>query len=230
MIAAGATFAAFPAWYATMFSALLPRAAAHPRAADRARGLVRVARARRGRPLARRVALGEHRRAASARRSSGAWRWRASSTASRSTANGDFTGNVLDLFNAYTVAAGVAVVLLFALHGATFLTLRADGRAARAGGARPRGGSASRRRSSWPRSSPGPSPSRSTATDATVLAPPGPGGVGVIALALAGVLARARAQRVGVRDHRLASLSVVATLFTALYPRVLVSGPNPRTA
>ena len=44
VVAGGATFAAFPAWYATMFSRLLPRAAADPRPADRPRGLVRVAR------------------------------------------------------------------------------------------------------------------------------------------------------------------------------------------
>ena len=33
--------------------------------------------------------------------------------------DGNFSGNVLDLFNAYTVLAGLAVVALFALHGAT---------------------------------------------------------------------------------------------------------------
>ena len=38
-----------------------------------------------------------------------------------------FAGNFLDLFSPYTVLAGVAVVALFALHGATYLTLRTVG-------------------------------------------------------------------------------------------------------
>ena len=41
--------------------------------------------------------------------------------------DGDFAGNFLDLFSPYTVAAGLAVVLLFAFHGATFLTLKTTG-------------------------------------------------------------------------------------------------------
>ena len=41
--------------------------------------------------------------------------------------DGDFTGNLLDLFSAYSVFAGIAVVALFAFHGATFLTLRTTG-------------------------------------------------------------------------------------------------------
>ena len=82
---------------------LLPRAAAHPRAADRARGLVRVARARDG-PRWR-----------------AAWRW-ANTVGSVGAAflwgvalanlvhgvpldsDGHFTGDVLDLFSAYTVS------------------------------------------------------------------------------------------------------------------------------
>src|SRR3954468_1781551 len=39
----------------------------------------------------------------------------------------DFTGTVLDLIGPYSVLAGAATVLLFALHGATFLTLRTSG-------------------------------------------------------------------------------------------------------
>ena len=47
---ARATFAAFPAWYATMFSGFYLALLLHPRAADRPRRLVRVAReARRAR-------------------------------------------------------------------------------------------------------------------------------------------------------------------------------------
>src|SRR5262249_46147866 len=38
-----------------------------------------------------------------------------------------FAGDFVDLFSAYTVVAGLAVVALFALHGATYLTLRTLG-------------------------------------------------------------------------------------------------------
>jgi cytochrome d ubiquinol oxidase subunit II len=41
--------------------------------------------------------------------------------------SGDFDGTFWDLFNAYTLLGGVAVVLLFAFHGATYLTLRTTG-------------------------------------------------------------------------------------------------------
>ena len=67
--------------------------------------------------------------------------------------DGDFSGNVLDLFNAYTVAAGVAVTLLFALHGATFLALRTEGglRERSRAAAPPPGGSRRARRRRVPR-------------------------------------------------------------------------------
>ncbi len=39
----------------------------------------------------------------------------------------EFTGTFWDLFTPYTVVAGVAFVLLFALHGAVYLTLRTTG-------------------------------------------------------------------------------------------------------
>ena len=41
--------------------------------------------------------------------------------------NGDFAGSFWDLFNLYTLLGGVAVLLLFAFHGATYLTLRTTG-------------------------------------------------------------------------------------------------------
>ena len=48
----------------------------------------------------------------------------------------DYAGDFWDLFSPYTVFAGLAVVLLFAFHGACYLTLRTTGelceRAARA--------------------------------------------------------------------------------------------------
>ena len=42
-------------------------------------------------------------------------------------AEGNFTGSFVDLFSWYSVLAGVALVFLFAFHGAVFLTLRTVG-------------------------------------------------------------------------------------------------------
>ena len=42
LTAGGATFAAFPQWYATLFSGFYLAAADHPGRADRPRGLLRV--------------------------------------------------------------------------------------------------------------------------------------------------------------------------------------------
>ncbi len=124
--AGGATFAAFPAWYATMFSgfylALL---------------LVLFF-------LIVRVLSFEWRSKVESPRWRTVWTW-ANAVGSFGAAliwgialssllygvpinsDGDFTGNLADLFNAYTVTAGVAVVLIFVFHGATFLTLRTTG-------------------------------------------------------------------------------------------------------
>ena len=126
VIAGAATFAAFPAWYGTMFSgfylALL---------------LVLFF-------LIIRVVSFEWREKSESPRWRATWMW-ANTVGSFGAAliwgiglssllyglpidsDGDFTGNLLDLFRPYTVAAGVAVVLLFAFHGATFLTLRTTG-------------------------------------------------------------------------------------------------------
>ena len=53
--------------------------------------------------------------------------------------SGDYTGDFWDLFSVYTVLGGIAFVLLFAFHGATFLTLRTTGDLCRARAPRPRG-------------------------------------------------------------------------------------------
>ena len=162
VVAAAATFAAFPAWYATMFSgfyiALL---------------LILVL-------LIVRVVSFEWREKRDSPRWRAAWLW-ANTVGSFGAAfiwgvalanlvhgvpldsSHVFTGNVLDLFSAYTVLAGLAVVAIFAAHGATYLTLRLSGdfcerAAAMAGGCR------CPPRSSASRSSPGPSPSPTIAT------------------------------------------------------------------
>ncbi len=123
VIAGAATFAAFPVWYATMFSgfyvALL---------------LLLVL-------LITRIVSFEWR----GKTQSGAWRsvWTWVNTiasagipliwgiAFSSLLHGtpissaqEFTGTFWDLFTPYTVVAGLALVLLFALHGAVYLSLR----------------------------------------------------------------------------------------------------------
>ncbi len=126
VVATGATFAAFPAWYATMFSALYL-----------ALLLILVC-------LIVRVVSFEWRGRSETPRGRLAWQW-ANTVGSVGApflwgvalanllhglplnADGDFTGTFLDLFSGYTVLAGLAAVLLFALHGAAFLTLRTDG-------------------------------------------------------------------------------------------------------
>src|SRR5215471_3315062 len=123
VVAGGATFAAFPTWYATMFSgfyiALL---------------LVLVC-------LIVRVLSFEWRERSESARWRRVWMW-ANTLGSFGASliwgvglanllygvpldgNGDFTGTFWDLFNWYTLLSGVAIVSVFAFHGAMFLTLK----------------------------------------------------------------------------------------------------------
>ena len=126
VVAAGATFAAFPAWYAAMFSgfylALL---------------LILFF-------LILRVLSFEWRGKSESRRWRRTWMW-ANAAGSAGIAlvwgialanlihglpldsNGDYTGDLWDLFTVYTVFAGLTFVIVFAFHGASFLTLRTTG-------------------------------------------------------------------------------------------------------
>src|SRR5690242_12154996 len=126
VVAGGATFAAFPAWYATMFSgfylALL---------------WILVL-------LIVRVVSFEWREKREGARWRSVWAW-ANTIGSVGAAfvwgvalanlvhgvplnsSHGYAGDFLDLFSAYTVVAGVAVVSLFAVHGAMYLALRIDG-------------------------------------------------------------------------------------------------------
>jgi cytochrome d ubiquinol oxidase subunit II len=224
VVAAGATFAAFPAWYATMFSgfylALL---------------LVLVC-------LIVRVLSFEWR----SKHESGRWRslWTWANTIGSTgasfvwgvglasllygvpiDANGDFTGNVLDLFNPYTVVAGIAVVVMFAFHGATFLTLRTVGdlhdRA-----------EAAARRLALPAAALGAAALVWTVAvavdrnDKDVFPPLLPAALGVAALVLAVVFERAARSAPAFAMTALGVISFVATLFTGLYPRVMVSSTD----
>jgi cytochrome d ubiquinol oxidase subunit II len=224
VVAAGATFAAFPAWYATMFSgfylALL---------------LVLFF-------LIVRVLSFEWREKSESPRWRAAWMW-ANTIGSVGAAllwgiglssllsglpidsDGDFTGNVLDLLSPYTVAAGVAVVVLFAFHGATFLTLRTAGdlceRAA-----------AAARRLAIPAAALGALALAWTVAvamdrnDKDLFPPVLPAVLGIAALALAAFLVFARRSAPAFAMTALGTVLFVATLFTSLYPRVMVSSTD----
>jgi cytochrome d ubiquinol oxidase subunit II len=224
VVAGGATFAAFPAWYATMFSgfyvALL---------------LVLVF-------LIVRVVSFEWRAKSESERWRSVWTW-ANAVGSAGAAliwgvglanlvhgvpidaDGEFTGGLVDLFSPYTVFAGIAVVLLFVFHGATFLTLRTVGelcdRAERTA-----------RRLALPAAVAGAVLLAWTVVvamdrnDKELFPPALPAAVGIAALVLAIVfLARGRTGRAFAMTG-VATISVVATLFTGLYPRVMVSSTD----
>ena len=223
VVAGGATFAAFPAWYATMFSgfyiALL---------------LILVL-------LIVRVVSFEWREKHDTRRWRATWLW-ANTIGSTGAAfiwgvalanlvhgvpldsSHVFTGDFLDLFSAYTVLAGLAVVAIFAAHGATYLTLRMSGdfceRAAATG-----------RRLSLPAALLGIAIVAWTVVVAHdrnsrgILPTAVPAALTAIALILAAVLTRLHRSGWAFAATGLGAIGFVATIFTGLYPRVLVSHP-----
>jgi cytochrome bd ubiquinol oxidase subunit II len=224
VVAGGATFAAFPIWYATMFSgfylALL---------------LILVF-------LIVRVVSFEWRTKSDSPR----WRsiWLAANVAASYGApflwgvalasllhgvplssSGDFAGDFADLFSFYTVFAGIAVVALFAFHGATFLTLRTSGALCEWS----RGVA---RRLALPAALAGAGFAIWTVAvavdrnDKSVFPPVIPAAIAILALAVALACVVARRSGWAFVATAVAALAVVATLFTSLYPRVLVSSPN----
>jgi cytochrome bd ubiquinol oxidase subunit II len=224
VVAGAATFAAFPLWYATMFSgfylALL---------------LVLVC-------LIVRVVSFEWREKSSNPRWRSTWRW-ANTVGSIGApfvwgvalanlvhgvplnSSGGYSGDFLDLFSAYTVFAGIVVVLLFAFHGATFLTIRT------AGDLCERAAHMARRLAVpaalvaagllvW---------TVAVAHDRNqrgILPPALPAALGIVVLGLAVLLVIRRRSGAAFVMTALAALAVVATIFTGLYPRVLVSHPT----
>jgi cytochrome bd ubiquinol oxidase subunit II len=224
VVAAGATFAAFPAWYATMFSgfylALL---------------LILVL-------LIFRVVSFEWREKSEHPRWRGLW-FGANALASLAVpflwgvalatllngvplnSDGDFAGSFGDLFSLYSLFAGLATVVLFAFHGATFLTLRTHGelleRAARVS-----------RLLAVAAAGVGGAFLLATVAvavdknDKDAFPPILPAVLGIIALALAAGLVLRRKQGWAFAMTALGILLTIATLFTSLYPRVLVSAPD----
>ena len=224
VVAGGATFAAFPTWYATMFSgfylALL---------------LVLVF-------LIIRVVSFEWRE----KGHTPGWRavWTTANVVGSVGASflwgvalsnlvhgvpldsdGGWAGSFVDLFSAYTVLGGIAVVLLFAFHGATFLTVRTTGdlcvRAGRAA-----------RRLSLPAAAVGAAFLVWTVVvavdrnDKDLFPPVVPCAVAIAALVLALVFVQRRRSGLAFAATAFGAVLLVATLFTSLYPRVLVSSPD----
>jgi cytochrome d ubiquinol oxidase subunit II len=224
IVAGGATFAAFPAWYATMFSgfyvALL---------------LVLFF-------LIIRVVSFEWRSKSESPGWRALWTW-ANTIGSAGAAliwgvglsallygtpidsDGDYAGSFWDLFNAYTVVGGIAVVFLFAFHGAVFLTLRT------VGGLAERAGRTARRLAlpaavvasafvAW-------SVAVGMDRNEKDLFPPVlPAALAIAALALAVVFLFAGRTGRAFAMTALGTISLVATLFVSLYPRVMVSSPD----
>jgi cytochrome d ubiquinol oxidase subunit II len=224
VVAGAVTFAAFPLWYATMFSgfylALL---------------LLLVL-------LIVRAVGFEWRERGEHPRWLGFWRW---TTVAASVgapfvwgvalanlvagvpldAQGHYAGDFADLFSPFTVAAGLDVVALFAFHGATFLALRTGGELGERA-------AATARRLSVPVLVAGVALMAWIVVMAVernerdVLPPALPAALGAVALVAATVLVWRRASGWAFAMTAAATAALVATLFTSLYPRVLVSYPT----
>jgi cytochrome d ubiquinol oxidase subunit II len=224
VIAGGATFAAFPAWYGAMFSgfylALL---------------LILFF-------LIIRVVSFEWREKSESPAWRAVWMW-ANAVGSFGAAliwgigfanllyglpldsNGDFTGTFWDLFSGYTVLGGLTLVLLFAFHGSTYLTLRTTGdlckRAAAA--ARPLSVVAAVVVAAFLSWTVAVAVDRN---DKDVFPPVLPAALAIAAVVLALVFVFVRRSGWAFAMTALAAVLWVATLFTSLYPRVMVSSPD----
>jgi cytochrome d ubiquinol oxidase subunit II len=222
LVAGGATFAAFPEWYATLFSGFYL-----------ALTLILVA-------LIVRVMALEYRN----KHDEPAWRrrWDAAIVVSSATPallwgvafanivggspldeDGAYAGNFLDLLRPYTILGGLTTMLLFALHGAHFLALRTEGpvreRANRAAG-----------RLWLPTVAAVAAFAVWTLADAEVVRPLAVAAAAVAAIALLAVIAMHRTGREGAAFAltTVVIVGVVVLLFATLYPNVMVSsGPGP---
>ena len=224
VVAGAAIFAAFPAWYGTMFSgfylALL---------------LILVF-------LIIRVVSFEWREKSDDPRWRRVWMW-ANTVGSLGIAvvwgigfsnllhgvpldsDGNYAGGFWNLFTGYTILGGIAFALLFAFHGAIFLTLRTVGDLCR------------RAQKAAPRLA---VPAVAICAgyliwtvavaidrnDKDVFPPVLPAAIGIAALVLAAVFVRSGRSRIAFALSAIGTLSLVATIFTSLYPRVMVSNPD----
>jgi cytochrome bd ubiquinol oxidase subunit II len=216
IVAAAGTFAAFPGWYATMFSGFYL-----------AMVLLLVA------LIARGVSF-EFR----GKRDGAGWRraWDAATTYGSLLAplligvalgnllhgvpigsDQEYAGSLVDLLNPYSLCCGLVLVLLCLLHGASFLALRTSGelrqRALRVGRrVGPLAAVAVTGFAVW---------TQATAGGGALLSPPGVVAV-VAALAAAWLVGRGR-DALAFAATAVTMAAVVVTIFVALYPRVMVS-------
>jgi cytochrome bd ubiquinol oxidase subunit II len=216
IVAAAGTFAAFPGWYATMFSGFYL-----------AMVLLLVA------LIARGVSF-EFR----GKRDGAGWRraWAAATTYGSLLAplligvalgnllhgvpigsDQEYAGSLADLLNPYSLCCGLVLVLLCLLHGASFLALRTSGelrqRALRVGRrVGPLAAVAVTGFAVW---------TQATAGGGALLSPPGVVAV-VAALAAAWLVGRGR-DALAFAATAVTMAAVVVTIFVALYPRVMVS-------
>jgi cytochrome bd ubiquinol oxidase subunit II len=222
--AGGATFAAFPAWYGTMFSgfylALL---------------LILFF-------LIVRVVSFEWRDKSEDPHWRRAWMW-ANAGGSAGIAliwgiglsnllygiplnsDGTYGGTFWDLFSAYTVLGGIAFMLVFVFHGASYLTLRTTGDLLRRS-------EAAARRLALPAVAVGGGFLIWTVAvavdrnDKDVFPPVLPAAIAIASFAAAAFLVFAGRSGLAFAFSAVGTLSLVATLFTSLYPRVIVSSPD----
>jgi cytochrome d ubiquinol oxidase subunit II len=138
---------------------------------------------------------------------------------------GDFDGDFADLFTGYSVLAGVTVVLVFASHGATYLTIRTRGdlcdRAARA--ARVLSVAAVLVGSGFLAWTVAVAVDRN---DKDVFPPVLPAALGACALVLALIFVYRSRSGLAFGATAFGAVLLVATLLTSLYPRVMVSSPD----
>jgi cytochrome bd ubiquinol oxidase subunit II len=224
VVAGGATFAAFPAWYGTMFSGFYL-----------AFLLLLFF-------LIVRVVSFEWREKSESKAWRRVWMW---ANAGGSTgialiwgiglsnllqgvpldSSGDYAGGFWNLFTGYTILGGIAFVLLFAFHGAIYLTLRTMGdlceRAQTAA-----------QRLAIPAVAVGGGYLIWTVAvavdnnDKSVFPPVVPAAVAVAAFVFAAVFVYSGRSGIAFTLSAVGTASVVATLFTSLYPRVMVSNPD----
>ena len=223
VVAGGATFAAFPVWYATLFSgfyiALL---------------LILLL-------LIVRVLSFEWREKAESPRWRAFWMWMNTipsvgapflwGIALASLLHGvpiasdqSFAGSIADLFTGYTILAGIAVCLLFAFHGAVFLTLRTRAtlraRARRTASVlAPAAALVGAGFLVWTLAV------ASDVNDKGVFPGVLPAAVAAVAAVAAIFLVRAARELWAFAATATTIVAVVVTLFVSLYPRVMVSDP-----
>ena len=139
--------------------------------------------------------------------------------------NGDFTGTFWDLFHPYTAFAGLTIVLFFAFHGAGFLTLKTSG-------ALYERARLTARRLALPAAAAAAVFVIWTVivavdrNDKSVFPPVLPAALAIAAASLAVIFVIRGRPGWAFAMTGLGAILLVATLFTSLYPRVMVSSPQ----